>query len=136
MKTINLLLILTISIGLIIGCGNSHSDTTTGTDASATSCPTGYWVSTSTFDSISVGNTGLIQLDNNGCKTTGYVTCTGGTNFVMELQDKSKAAIDLKQCQDIGTWNCTYSVNSSTITVYCPGAKAGNVFSPAKEYYR
>lgn len=135
MKTLNAIALGIVLSILLSSCGKGQ-EASTATEAPSSYCPTGRWVSTTMYDTITVGSSGIINLNNNGCVTTGYVTCTGGGDFIMELTSKSKAALDLNECQDIGTWKCTYSINGTSFSVFCPESKSGNVYSPAKDFYR
>lgn len=130
---------------IVMGCGKAKSTddlpggtSSTGavpTDAQS-GCPSGYWPGIDAVSHISVGTGGLVTINNNGCVTSGYVTCTGGAgNFYMNLDTKSKQAMDVNECQDVGVWKCSYQINSATVAIYCPETKTGNWFSPAKEYY-
>jgi len=134
-----LIIVISITIGLIIGCGKAEENSTGGPSSKpsttgSTGCPSGSWASLDTYNRVTVGNTGMITLNMNGCVSTGTVTCLGGQNFVMNLLSKSKEALDINECQGLGEWTCTYSFGGGVISMYCPENKEGNVFSPARTF--
>lgn len=119
-------------------CGKASDGTATNrTVKTSTGCPVGSWVGLNYSDRITVGNDGLITVNQNAgqCISTGYVTCGMGQNFIMNIQAQSRTAPNDSDCQAVGTYVCSISLSTNLFTVFCPGNNSsGNKFSTSKEY--
>lgn len=148
----------TLMIFLLTGCGGGNdaqvgiptSNGETGTNTSTAGCPVGEFFSTNgMLDFISVGADNLFQMQRSGSSATGYVTCTENQTFVLTIESSIGNCTKENGCtteqyphtyydvQDVGTYNCKYSIANRIVTVYCPGEKnqnSGNVFNPARTY--
>lgn len=127
MKTKNTLRALVYAMALILAsCGSESgpsSDPTTQKEKNP-SCPIGSFISKDRYNTLYSTVSGQIYLDMNGCESSGTIMCGADGEFVMNIAAKDSVAMDVNECQGVGTFDCRYSYAagaSSNTLITCTG---------------
>lgn len=144
-----------LALSVLSGCGSSGGGA--GAPASvgaSTACPVGEWFSTNgNKDFFSVGNDNSFTMERVTSAASGRVICKDDQTFTLIIEAAQGNCPAEKHCKDqyprdmneityfnvqgLGTYECSYSVASYTMSVRCTGKTydEGNFFFTAKTYF-
>lgn len=115
------------------GCGGK-SDGGEDLQGVANNCPASSLLSRDMYNSIYISKSGMISLSMNKCKSSGYVSCRPDQTFTMTIDAKDSVALDVNECQGLGTFECEYqSSGGGSYIIFCGSGPVGSInrFKPA-----